>query len=556
MNPREQALHRAAVLKYGPLEWKPSSLPPEQLRARFIAQLEAFAHPCGMASMWGPVIALQVLTTTLATIPSDLGRTAPRTGPIRDAWNALFDARIADHSIQDVWRWVQFLYILCAADSANQTLSWVAQTVTLQGIVHFLFACAQMQGYSICYWFNKAGALGIIGNIWCLQAEHSEPPPGTPTAQVLHFVLLSWSRDMCSTPSQAPLGEKLVEETKKDAQELAFAGLAHLVRDTAQNCRKMIVYDMTVLLLLMRHQPIQKALLARHSVHIVIRALGRVVHPRLAIRDEISDDVVTSSCAYLVNCLNTGDAVSSVIRAFEAGFLPSLLAGLRKHPEHFPVLHTFLPPYLVYLSVVRSAAKSLKKIQKLELENRMERRGPLLDAWTTFKKALEARIELAGDGVHLVCSSKQCNRIDFTDDCLRYCHGCMLCAYCSTDCQAADWKAGHDKYCKDTRTRRNEGTKVKLLPTDLSFAQTVLERDRILRSLEVMEIMHRTRVLAIEFDYTVFPMKVRPFDALEAKASYTLLQLTLPPGRQPHKLHIKYPMPKDLAESVTSRGVY
>ncbi|KAJ6583917.1 hypothetical protein DFH09DRAFT_1359871 [Mycena vulgaris] len=565
MNPQEFALHRAAVVKYGPMELP--NLPSAQLRACFVSRLEAFTHPCGTAaSIWGPVVALQTLAGTLANVPSDLGRTAPRTAPIHDAWSEVFDARIADNSFQNVWRWLDFLHTLCATASptspAERTISWAAQTITLQAIMRFLFACLQLQGYSICYWFNNAGALGMVGNIWALQAEASELPPGTPASQILHFSLLCWSRDMYDTkgqePSRAKYGEKLMEETSKGTRELSFAVLAHLVRDTAQKSRVTIVYNLLVLLLLARHDPIQKSLLARHSLHITTRALVRVVRPRLAIRDEISDNVVTSSCSYLITCLNSGDGISCVIRALEAGFLPSLLAGLRPmHHEFFPILHNHLPPYLAYLCVVRAAAKALDKIRILGIENRMERRGPLMESWTTFKKVLEHRIELAGETVHLVCANKQCNRIDFTDKCLRYCVGCMIRAYCSSECQVIDWRAGgHRNYCKDTRTRRTEGQKVKLSQEDISFARSVLEGDRLLRSLEVMEIVHRTRTSAVEFDYTVYPMKVRPLSALEAKPSYTLVQLTLPPGKHPHKLHVKYPMPEDLVESVTSRGIF
>ncbi|KAJ7105073.1 hypothetical protein C8R43DRAFT_1047102 [Mycena crocata] len=198
----------------------------------------------------------------------------------------------------------------------------------------------------------------------------------------------------------------------------------------------------------------------------------------------------------------------------------------------------------------------MKEIKRLGIEKRMQRRGPLWDAYSTLKKVLEERIELAGNSVHLVCSNSQCNRIDYTDKYLRYCTGCMDRSYCSIECQMRDWEiGGHHQYCKDTRERRKECKKVKLSKENINFARSVLERDRILRSFQVAAIVHRTRTLAVEFDYTVFPMEVKPFEALEAKPSYTLVQLKLPSGQQPHLLHVKYPMPRDLAESVTLNGM-
>jgi hypothetical protein len=281
-----------------------------------------------------------------------------------------------------------------------------------QSITLFLFACLRLQGYSICYWFNNAGALGVIGNIWCLQAERSTPIPGTPTAKILHFALLGVSRDMYDTkgedPAYAKHGQRLMKDAKKEPNELSFPALAYLVRDTDQRSRETLLYHLLVLLLLARHEPIQQSLISQNSLHIVTRALFRVVRHRLTIRDEISENVVTSSCSYLMKCLKTGDGISCVIRALEAGFLPSILVGLRPtHSEFFRLLHTDLPSYLVYLSVVRAAAKALKKIRKSGIESRMERRGPIMDAWSTFKKVLEERIELAGQRVHLKCANKQ-----------------------------------------------------------------------------------------------------------------------------------------------------
>jgi hypothetical protein len=106
------------------------------------------------------------------------------------------------------------------------------------------------------------------------------------------------------------------------------------------------------------------------------------------------------------------------------------------------------------------------------------------------------------------------------------------------------------------RTPSTERKKIRLSPENMDFAtNTVLERDRLLRAFEVSQIVHSTRTLAVEFDYTVFPPQVRPFDALEANPSYTLVQLKLPSGPQPRLLHVKYPMPRDLAESVTLNGL-
>lgn len=413
MDPQESALYHAAIQTYGPLKLARRSTPrfPED----FVSRLEAFVPPCQTVAMWGPVVALQHLAGTLAQIPNNLQRTAPRAGPIRDAWSEVFDRMIANHRFDDVRRWLQFL-----SSPVNRGLSGPAKTLTLSSVTHFLSAVLKLQGYSICYWFNKAGALGFIGNIWCLEAERSTPLPGASTAEVLHFALLSWAHDMYDTtgaePSKARYAERLMEETKKSAHELMYLALAHLIRDTEHRARGRVVVHLLVLLLLSRHDPAQQSLQALSAMHIVTRALVRVVRPRLAVRNEFSDDAVTSGCSYLSRSINTGDGASCLVRALEAGFLPSLLAGLRPmHSEFFPLLHSHLPPYLIHLSVVRAAAKALKKIRKLGIEQRLARGGPVFEAWSIFKKVLEERIEVAGKTVHLVCANKQVRGLSWTD---------------------------------------------------------------------------------------------------------------------------------------------
>ncbi|KAJ7506727.1 hypothetical protein B0H11DRAFT_2219415 [Mycena galericulata] len=422
MDPQELVFYRDAVQKYGALKF--TKLAPRQLRENFVSRLEAFIPPCLMVTeIWGPVIALQNLAGTLSHVPSDVSRVAPRTGPLQDAWSEVFDAMIANHRLDDVRRWLQFLQTLCASSSsANRGITSPAKTIVLSSITHFLFACLKLQGYSLCYWFNEAGgALGFIGNIWYLQAERSAPLPGTPPAKILHFALLCWARDMYDTkgedPAKARYTQRLMAETKKDLHELTYAALSYLLRDTEEKAREAIVSHLVMLLLISRLDAAQQLLLAQDALHIVTRALVCVVRPRRASRDEASDEAVISGCTYLQKCINMGDGPSCIVRAFEAGFLTALLSGFHDpaHSQTYAILATLLPSYLLHLSVVRAAAKALKKIRKLGIEKHMDRRGPIMEAWSIFKEVLEERIEVAGKTVHLKCANKQILRMTVYD---------------------------------------------------------------------------------------------------------------------------------------------
>ncbi|KAJ7643669.1 hypothetical protein FB45DRAFT_1052582 [Roridomyces roridus] len=562
MHPRETRLRNFALRKYGYPD--PDGLSEPELRAQFILQLTIFMGPCGSAeTIWGPVTELENLAATLSAIPTELNLGAPRKVPIRDAWNDIFESEIVTTGrLDDVRRWIEFLYGVGSdfPSIGHPRISMVARGIVLGSIVNFLAACLKLQDSSLRHWINKHGALGFLGNIWCLQAEWGLALP-VPTeksiGETLHFALLCWARDMYDTVDRyPPFSEELARQTKKDMHELAYAALAHLIRDCAEREDRTATVADTLVILLLDGDAMHPSFVARNAVRYTTRAMARVIRPRHPLQDGMSVDVLHSGCNHLSSCISRGDGLSSIIRAFEAGFLSSFLVGFdpASHARLLPLLQRELPTYLVHLPVVRSAAKALRKIRRNSTERRMDRRSPIWDAWSDFKKLLEQRIELAESAIYLVCASKLCNRVDYKDDCLQYCVGCMGRAYCSTECQRRDWvTGGHRAYCKEIRAQRLEGKKIKLSEENKDYISLVLEKDR--KSFAVLEMMHRTKRLAVEFDYTTAPFKIFPCETLEAQPSYTLVQLKLPGGKHSHLLRVKLPMPKGLADSITGKGM-
>ncbi|KAJ7643672.1 hypothetical protein FB45DRAFT_1052584 [Roridomyces roridus] len=580
MNPREVRLRELAESKYK-FSHPTEIISAPELCAQIIVQLDSqvFIKPTGgtaQSIQWGPVIQLENLGSTLCSIPHNVKLGTPRKAPVQDAWNAIFESSIAKGQLDNVQRWIEFLYQLSSDFSSPGRLriSMEARAVVLGAIVNFLLACLELPEYSICYWINRHGALGILGNIWCLQAQWGPALPMRPVkgpGETLHFALLCWGDIMyeqVDVNREPPFSEELARQTKRDIHELAHAGLAHLIRDytvlnTAEHeDRRAIVADMLVMHLLERDDgAIHPPFVARNAIHHTTRAMARVVCPRHPLRDDMSVEAMRWGCSQLDTYIALGDGLSSMIRAFEAGFLSSFLVGFdpsaaAAHARLLPFFKDQLQPYLVHLPVVRSAAKALRKIQRDSIERRIDRRSPIWKAWSDFKKLLEERIQVAGNAIYLVCASKSCNRVDYKDDCLRYCVGCMDSAYCSTECQRRDWvTGGHRAYCKEIRANRLEGKKVKLSAENKDYISRVLEKDRMEKGYQVLETMNRTKRLAVEFDYTTVPFKILPCETLEAQPSYTLVQVKLPGGKHSHLLRVKLPMLQGLADSVTAKGM-
>ncbi|KAJ7643668.1 hypothetical protein FB45DRAFT_1052581 [Roridomyces roridus] len=533
-----------------------------KLRAEFVAQLDAFGQPCDSETrIWGPVVALQNLADALFQIPvnptSDFTK-----APIQDSWSKLFQSTIANNQLEDVRRWIEFLHSLCVSNLS--TISGEDTSVVLGSTVNFLSACLMMQGYALRHWFNMHGMLGLIGAVWLLQAQRYTPGIALekPLGETLDFALLSWANDMRLyfsegiDPHQKAI-EELLRQTNKTIQELGYATVVHLHRDTEANARGEIVADVMLMNLLGLDFPGHKP----NSVHMVTRAMARVIRPQNLLRDPLSADIMQEGCTYIHDWIKGGDGPSCVIRALEAGLLPCLLVGSRcpLPDDYCPPLLLRLPSYLVHLSVLRAAGRALHKFDMVAMERRMNRRGALWDAWFAFRKTLEERVRLAAQItiVDLRCANKECDRIDFVDGVhLRFCVGCMERAYCSRKCQKRDWKLGeHRAYCKETRTHRMNGTKIKLSAENKNFAGAILERDRVAKTLEVLGMMHNTKKLAIEFDYTSFPFSIVSCETLEPNPSYTLVQMKLPGGKHSHLLRVKFPMPQDLTESFAMDGI-
>ncbi|CCX13093.1 hypothetical protein FPQ18DRAFT_392507 [Pyronema domesticum] len=52
------------------------------------------------------------------------------------------------------------------------------------------------------------------------------------------------------------------------------------------------------------------------------------------------------------------------------------------------------------------------------------------------------------------CSARECRKVEAEKGEYKMCSGCRASWYCGTDCQAADWKSGHKRRCKEERNIR------------------------------------------------------------------------------------------------------
>lgn len=253
-----------------------------------------------------------------------------------------------------------------------------------------------------------------------------------------------------------------------------------------------VIYSTLLLVFLDKNVHISNALLAQNSIRVVTRVFLHATYTPLGSQpSSLVASIIQTSCNYLSDTLERMDGVSSVKRALEAGLFTALLKAniwlehIGDFTQLLDILARVLPKYLTYLSVLRIVALELRKVERLHLENRMQKTGLIWHAWTAFKRSAEHRILIANTSTNysprrvcynrqvftslwfsihhgLICYLHQCNRLDWKDSFPR-CAGCLEGCYCSRDCQVVDWPSNHHDRCKHIQMCRSSGSHVNSL---------------------------------------------------------------------------------------------
>ncbi|KAK7044371.1 hypothetical protein R3P38DRAFT_2878416 [Favolaschia claudopus] len=182
----------------------------------------------------------------------------------------------------------------------------------------------------------------------------------------------------------------------------------------------------------------------------------------------------------------------SVQTAVRCGLLRTLLAVSTwshfdeavVHYIHL-ILANILGPFTVYYHVL----EELEKADALDIVDqaaRLRLHPKLVEGWRTFGSAVRARLELR-DSFHLdpaqcrnVCGS--CGII-LAKNLLRRCSRCRWEMYCSTNCQARDWRSGHHRfYCAMDHISR--------ISMSFSFSATPLWPSSFIHSLRSPNDLH------------------------------------------------------------------
>ncbi|KAJ7635655.1 hypothetical protein DFH06DRAFT_1434223 [Mycena polygramma] len=217
-----------------------------------------------------------------------------------------------------------------------------------------------------------------------------------------------------------------------------------------------------------------------------------------------------------------------ISEALHAGILRVLVlvasvVPLREERDVDFFLKTVLPPYMVYHSILVQMPSFLADVETL-VESEIFMASPHFPAWQAFRALVDERLALvqAFDSDpptrFKACDNLECQRILLKSD-LRRCSTCLDLYYCSKQCQAVDWRAGHRDACRTFSGFRRLPEEEQCSLKDRDFLRALIRNDYFLnrRQIYTQQISENTRnprqLCYVLFDYMHGPVSisVRPW---------------------------------------------
>ncbi|KAJ7249205.1 hypothetical protein B0H12DRAFT_701184 [Mycena haematopus] len=217
-------------------------------------------------------------------------------------------------------------------------------------------------------------------------------------------------------------------------------------------------------------------------------------------------DAILCGVQALTHYLTTGAVCPWVGHALDAGLLRFIISCALKSMTLPPtdredmigqlewLVRSCLPLTLISYPVVTAMKRSFADAQRASCVPKFAK-SPLAPHWNMLTKLVEERVvlldawEAAGSPSPRACANKMCGRIRARDE-FKCCARCRT-AYCSPECQQADWRADHRKSCKLGRnplsypfdwlfSRRERAFIRLLLNTDYKRLKLQISRDIVL----------------------------------------------------------------------------
>ncbi|KAG6917035.1 hypothetical protein DXG01_004161 [Tephrocybe rancida] len=520
-------------------------------------------------NLWGSMFALQGLVALIARFP-------PSNSSPADSTDMMLRNLVA-RNWRNIWRWVKR-----GTDRALHQ-----ETRPLPEDIFFLLFAAISQVIRFCaekeFGFERAiydEGYNVVIDLWYI--EILSPALDVVVNSAAHS-LSKWlgrefSKHEAAYMEQEGLGvvaekhwKQITDQTGRttaDLVELLLQRFLRLQTKLSTLGSPPIISHVDVMLLVIQSPSARQCLNTTNSTYFFTRFLVNSTRLLRDIPERTEDimDVVDASASYLLTAISSSDGFAVVNESLRAGLILGILRSAQRNPtedsKELCDLVENLRIYLVYISVLRSVAKTVITVRDIDLlERGLHKGGSFWQVWSDFKDVLDSRLLVAADSktpLHKTCCNEKactvhttfidCSKLPLPPKCnvtddqvkLKQCFGCKHIIYCSTKCQRADWQR-HRNFCKDAQASLQnghieEGESV-LSKEDGDFAKVVLRVHLKLKAGEVnARLDRRSMHVLVHVDYTHLPPETSFTDVAEPDSAFKDFPATyackLPFGRR------------------------
>ncbi|OAX41654.1 hypothetical protein K503DRAFT_466745 [Rhizopogon vinicolor AM-OR11-026] len=302
------------------------------------------------------------------------------------------------------------------------------------------------------------------------------------------------------------------------SSHVSRTALSHLAQEMARNNLdpECIAWDVHIITAIsfrddMRESLFRLGAITTHTnlIHLIV---GRSFH---------SSDLtfaarcISNASLFLRGRLQESDGIPWISEALRADIIMALVKCQRFIPfmdsdqaREAPsdLLHSILPAYTAYRSLMLPISKAVDAVKHLGLEKRLDTKGKLYAGWQCLHETTQRRRVLKCDGPHQAhvqtCHNENCRKTLPTGT-LRRCGGCLHTYYCSKSCQRYDWRRGkHKAYCIRIQGRptRSLGEMRAISNRDLKFLDRVIEDELLKHRPRIAS--HGLKINVVELDIT------------------------------------------------------
>ncbi|KAJ7635687.1 hypothetical protein DFH06DRAFT_1220209 [Mycena polygramma] len=388
------------------------------------------------------------------------------------------------------WPWIEFLHTYHAYLETRGLID----KMSLYGSFVEICVALQANGFKSLV-ARTSGARVVVATAWAMTLDGSIERDTEVRSFELRNIsyFLNWDP---REPNSRFTVEEYIEGVGGSVDSLASIIVKHLeYASTSNPMSERGVSHLTAAVALMHsvgdaHAPdISDLFLAQLRRRGIIRATISCICSINSVAAEHSNGLILLTACFnmLRYQLSLCRGRSGTCEALRGGLLRALILVASTHTGNESLCDLgiqfldILPGHTVYRSILQHMPACLREVEDLVNSDAFVRCA-LFPRWQTFEALVRERLVFLESfdktlpEMYKACDNITCHKLCDKSD-LRRCSTCLELYYCSSQCQATDWRAGHREYCRQISTLLHAPEENRCSKYDRHFMRALMSKD-------------------------------------------------------------------------------